>query len=595
MARPATVNINSPTSSNTTTTKTPQRGRTDTPTRSSGSKSALNNSTTVSKEKEYDALEEAKNSPLVQRLTFFSEIGGLEKQIDILKDMIELPLRHPDAFKVFNMHPPKGILLYGPPGTGKTMLLRAIATEIDAKVFTISGSAIVSKYLGETESKLNAIFKAAHESQPSIIFIDEIDSIAPKRESEESTDDGRIVSSLLTLMDGADTAQGVVVIAATNRPNAIDEALRRPGRFDRELEIGIPDAAARFSILSKQLKDKPNKLNGSIIREIASRTHGFVGADLMSVVQEAGLQAIKRGLKSGTSLNKFSIDPADIENALKVIRPSAMREIFLEPPNVKWSDIGGNKEVKRRLKEAVEWPLRHPESFSRLGVVPPKGILLYGPSGCSKTLTAKALASESGLNFLAVKGSELLNKFVGEGERSLREIFRKARAASPSIIFFDEIDSLTQARGHSVSGDRMLTTMLNEMDGIESLHSVIIIAATNRPETIDAALLRPGRLDRLIYVGLPDYNDRVEILRIKLANMRVSDDVNAEALAARTEGFSGAEITALCQNAGLEAMHESLEASQIELIHFELVFKGFVKKTSREMLDLYEQFASVAI
>lgn len=527
----------------------------------------------------------------------YSGIGGLAKQIALLKSKIELPLHRPSLFQRFGMAPDRGFLLHGPPGTGKTMLLRAVAAETNAHVLTINGPSIVSKYLGETESALRGIFAEAVQYQPAIIFVDEIDALVPKRDSDESGEaESRVVSTLLTLMDGMGAGGQVVVVGATNRPNSIDPALRRPGRFGQELEIGIPDAEGRLDILRLMLRDMPHELTEENIVDLAGKTHGYVGADLAALCRDAVMAAIQRGLAAGTPENELAVATKDVNRALVDIRPSAMREIFLETPKVFWTDIGGQDDVKQKLRETIEWPLSHPDTFKRLGVHPPKGILLYGPPGCSKTLTAKALATEAGLNFLAVKGPELFNKFVGESERAVREIFRKARAASPSIIFFDEIDALSSTRGEGeAGGDRVLTSLLNEMDGIEALVGVTILAATNRPEVIDPALMRPGRLDRLVYVSPPNVAARLKILEIQARKMSLADDVDLTQLAERTDGCSGAEVVALCQEAGLKAMNEDLEITGVANRHFEAALNGLKRGITREMIEHYESFSKEGI
>ncbi|ODV64979.1 AAA+-type ATPase, partial [Hyphopichia burtonii NRRL Y-1933] len=459
---------------------------------------------------------------LPQRLNF-GQVGGLSKEISLLQSTIQLPLHNPTLFSDFGISPPRGILLHGPPGTGKTMLLRCVATQTNAHILTVNGPSIVSKYLGETENAIRDIFQEAKRFQPAIVFMDEIDSLAPNRNSDDSGEtESRVVATLLTMMDGMGDTGKIVVVGATNRPNSIDPALRRPGRFDQEVEIGIPDVEARKDILAKQFaKMNSNKytLTEQDIVAVASKTHGYVGADLTALCRESVMKAINRGLKSGVDQKELKLDLQDVEDALPDIRPSAMREIFLEMPKVYWSDIGGQEELKQKLTEVVQLPLEAAASFSSLGITAPKGVLLYGPPGCSKTLTAKALATESGLNFLAVKGPEIFNKYVGESERTIREIFRKARAASPSIIFFDEIDAISGDRESGAattsSAQHVLTSLLNEIDGVEELKGVVIVAATNRPTEIDPALLRPGRLDRHIYVAPPDYEARLQILTQK--------------------------------------------------------------------------------
>lgn len=529
--------------------------------------------------------------------TSYSSIGGLGKQIALLKSKIELPLHRPSLFQRFSMAPDRGFLLHGPPGTGKTMLLRAVAQETNAHVLTINGPSIVSKYLGETESALRNIFAEARKYQPAIIFIDEIDALVPKRDSDESGEaESRVVSTLLTLMDGMGIGGKVVVIGATNRPNSIDTALRRPGRFGQELEIGIPDVEGRLDILKLQLSNMPHSLSDEVIQELAAKTHGYVGADITALCRDSVMSAIQRGLAENTPESEMEVSALDMERALLDIRPSAMREIFLETPQVYWTDIGGQEEVKQKLKETIEWPLSHPEAFKKLGVHPPKGILLYGPPGCSKTLTAKALATEAGLNFLAVKGPELFNKFVGESERAVREIFSKARAAAPSIIFFDEIDALSSTRGEGeAGGDRVLTSLLNEMDGIEALVGVTILAATNRPEVIDPALMRPGRLDRLIYVSPPNTEARFKILEIQFKKMSIGSDVDINEIASITEGCSGAEVVSLCQEAGLLAMNENITIDSIMQRHFMTALSKLKRGITQEMIDYYKSFSKEGI
>lgn len=527
-------------------------------------------------------------------------VGGLSKEIDILKNTIELPLHQPTLFSDFGVTPPRGILLHGPPGTGKTMLLRCVANTANAHVLTINGPSIVSKYLGETEAALRGIFNEAIKYQPSIIFIDEVDSLAPNRASDDSGEvESRVVATLLTLMDGMGANGRLVVIAATNRPNSVDPALRRPGRFDQEVEIGIPDVDARLDILQKQIgrmSSERHTLVEDDIKTIASKTHGYVGADLSALCRESVMRTIQRGLAQGENMNRdlLQVGISDMENAMIDIRPSAMREIFLEMPKVYWSDIGGQEDLKRKMKEMIQLPLEAAETFANLGVTAPKGVLLYGPPGCSKTLTAKALATESGINFLAVKGPEIFNKYVGESERAIREVFRKARSAAPSIIFFDEIDALSPDRdGESTSAaNHVLTSLLNEIDGVEELHGVVIVAATNRPDSIDPALLRPGRLDRHVYVGPPDFDARLQILKncTKKFNT-VETSVDLHSLATRTEGCSGAEVVLLCQEAGLAAIMENLQASQVEAEHFETALAGISRGITPEMLEYYQEFA----
>ncbi|XP_062992504.1 ATPase family gene 2 protein homolog A isoform X3 [Elgaria multicarinata webbii] len=488
----------------------------------------------------------------------YDSIGGLNNQLRTIREMIELPLKQPGLFRSYGIPPPRGVLLYGPPGTGKTLIARAIANEVGAHVSTINGPEIISKFYGESEAKLRQIFAEASSRQPSIIFIDEIDALCPKREGAQNEVEKRIVASLLTLMDGigSEGSEGqLVVLGATNRPHALDSALRRPGRFDKEIEIGVPNAQDRLDIFRKLLNKVPHSLMATELNQLADSTHGYVGADLAALCKEAGLYALRRVLGEKRNLldddvsGSVIVTRSDFLQAMNDVRPSAMREVAIDVPKVSWSDIGGMEDVKLKLKQAVEWPLKHPESFIRMGIQPPKGVLLYGPPGCSKTMIAKALAHESGLNFLAVKGPELMNKYVGESERAVREIFRKARTVSPSILFFDEIDALAVERGSSSSSgnvaDRVLAQLLTEMDGIEQLKDVTILAATNRPDMIDKALMRPGRIDRIIYVPLPDAATRREIFKIQFCTMPVSDEVHLDELVQQTQKYSGAEICLL--------------------------------------------------
>ncbi|NXS80264.1 SPAT5 protein, partial [Erpornis zantholeuca] len=496
----------------------------------------------------------AEDGECESRVTY-DMIGGLSSQLRTIRETVELPLKQPELFKSYGIPPPRGVLLYGPPGTGKTMIAKAIANEVGAHVTVINGPEIISKFYGESESRLRQIFAEASLRCPSIIFIDELDALCPKREGAQNEVEKRVVASLLTLMDGigSEGSEGqLLVLGATNRPHALDAALRRPGRFDKEIEIGIPNAQDRLDILLKLLKRVPHSLTAEQLAQLADSAHGYVGADLAALCKEAGLYALRRAL--GKRPNLLDIEVAgsvmiafnDFLQGMNDVRPSAMREVAIDVPKVSWSDIGGLEDVKLKLKQAVEWPLKHPESFIRMGIQPPKGVLLYGPPGCSKTMIAKALAHESGLNFLAVKGPELMNKYVGESERAVREIFRKARAVSPSILFFDEIDALAVERGNSSGAgnvaDRVLAQLLTEMDGIEQLKDVTILAATNRPDMIDKALLRPGRIDRIIYVPLPDAATRREIFKLHFQSMPVSDEVCLAELVECTQKYSGAEV-----------------------------------------------------
>nr|XP_057908781.1 ATPase family gene 2 protein homolog A [Doryrhamphus excisus] len=512
----------------------------------------------------------------------YSMIGGLSSQLEVIRETIELPLKHPQLFSSYGIPPPRGVLLYGPPGTGKTMIGRAIANEVGAHMTVINGPEIMSKFYGETEETLRRIFTEASERTPSIIFIDELDALCPKRDGAQNEVEKRVVASLLTLMDGIGSeghSGQLLVLGATNRPHALDPALRRPGRFDKELEVGVPSPAERADILQKQLASVPCDATAEELTRLADAAHGYVGADLAAVCKEAGLHALRRAIGSSNQptdqqlTGKVTVTLTDLQRAMTLVKPSAMREVAIDVPKVRWTDVGGMEEVKLKLKQAVEWPLRHPDAFTRMGIQPPKGVLLYGPPGCSKTMIAKALANESGLNFLAIKGPELLSKYVGESERAVREVFRKARAVAPSVVFFDEIDALAGERGSPSAsggvGDRVLAQLLTEMDGIEQLRNVTVLAATNRPGLIDKALMRPGRLDRIVYVPLPDAATRREIFRLQFRNIPVGEDVSVDHLVTRTEKYSGAEITAVCREAALLALQEDMTSQHVDVRHFE--------------------------
>ncbi|KAF7314391.1 AAA family ATPase [Mycena kentingensis (nom. inval.)] len=532
----------------------------------------------------------------------YDAVGGLSKQIAEIRDLLDIPLTRPQLFRHFGLRPPRGILLHGPPGTGKTHLARAIAASTKSSVLVINGPELSSAYHGETEAKLRDVFKEAHEKSPCIVVLDEVDALVPRREDGAGGEvEKRVVATLLTLLDGmqdtAEESSRVVVIGTTNRPNAIDPALRRPGRFDREIEIGIPDAPARFSILQVLLSKTPHAVADSDLLALASRAHGYVGADLSAVVREAGTIAIKRWVAdpARSPQKDLALSLADLESALPAIRPSGMRSVFVDTPPVRYSEIGGQASVIQKLREAVEWPLLHSDVFLRLGVKPPKGVLLYGPPGCSKTVLARACAFESGVNFIAVKGPEVLNKFVGESERTVREIFRKARAAAPSIVFFDEIDALATSRTSSEtdagsSHEGVLTSLLNEMDGVQELVGVTVLAATNRPDAIDSALMRPGRLDRIIYVGPPDQKGREEILGIRTRHMTVAPDVDIGEIARLTEGCSGAEISALCQEAALLTMQQDMNAPHVPQEAFVAASRTIKRQITAGMLERFERW-----
>ena len=500
----------------------------------------------------------------------YEDIGGLKEEIQKVREMIELPLRHPEIFEKLGIEAPKGVLLYGPPGTGKTLVAKAVANESNAHFISISGPEIMSKFYGESEARLREIFKESKEKAPSIMFIDEIDSITPKREEVTGEVERRVVSQLLSLMDGLEARGKVIVIAATNRPNAIDPALRRPGRFDREIEIKVPDKRGRLEILQIHARNMP--LDPDVNQEkVASVSHGFVGADLEYLCKEAAMKCLRRLLPelnledekiNPEVLNKLIVTMDDFDNALKEVMPSAMREVYLESPDVKWSDIGGLDEVKRELQEAVEWPLRYPDLYTKLGHSIPKGILMHGPSGTGKTMLAKAVATESEANFISVKGPELLSKWVGESERGVREIFRRARQTAPCVVFFDEVDSIAPIRGlggDSMVTERVVSQLLTEMDGISALTDVIVIAATNRSDMIDPALLRPGRFDRIVYVPLPDKVTRKKIIEIHSLDKPLSQNIDFDKIAALTEGFSGADVRSVVNNAVSMVLHEYLQ------------------------------------
>jgi len=503
----------------------------------------------------------------------YEDIGGLRREIGLIREMIELPLRHPELFQKLGIDPPKGVLLHGPPGTGKTMIAKAVANETDANFVSISGPEIMSKYYGESEKHIRELFEEAEKSAPTIIFIDEIDSIAPKREEVTGEVERRVVAQLLSLMDGLKSRGQVIVIAATNRPNAIDPALRRGGRFDREIEIGIPDRLGRFDVLQIHTRGMPlseDMAEGKGMREIADMTHGFVGADISSLCKEAAMHAIRLILPKiniqeeipPEIMDRLVVTKDDFYEAFRNIEPSAMREVYIEVPEVRWSNIGGLDSVKQELIEAIEWPLKYPEAFEAINTRPPKGVLLFGPPGTGKTLLAKAIATESQANFISIKGPELLSKYVGESERIVRETFRKARQAAPAIIFFDEIDSIVPARGSSFDSgvtERVVSQILTELDGLEELKNVVVVAATNRPELIDPALLRPGRLDRLIYIRPPDQREREMIFEIHLRGKPLSSDIDTKRLAERTDRYVGADIEAICREAAMLALRDFIK------------------------------------
>ncbi len=541
----------------------------------------------------------------IPRVTW-EDIGDLEEAKEKIRELVELPLRHPEIFKHLGIEPPKGILLIGPPGCGKTLLAKAVANEVNAYFIAINGPEIVSKYYGESEARLREIFEEAKKNAPAIIFIDEIDAIAPKREEVTGEVEKRIVAQLLTLMDGLQERGQVIVIGATNRPEAVDPALRRPGRFDREIYIGPPDLRGRYEILLVHTRNMPLARDVDL-RKLAEMTHGYTGADLAALCREAAMRALRRAIKSGLidlnnpatineeTLSKIQVTMNDFLEAMKEIVPSALREIHVEVPKVKWGDIGGLEQVKQELREAVEWPLKYPDKFRKFGIRPPKGILLFGPPGCGKTLLAKAVATESGANFIAVRGPEILSKWFGESERVIREIFKRARMAAPCVIFFDEIDAIAPARGIAAETEghameRIVAQLLAEMDGIAPLENVVVIAATNRPDILDPALLRPGRFDRIIYVPPPDFKARLEILKIHTRSVPLAKDVDLVEIAKMTEGYSGADLELLVREAVMLAMREDINCMEIRMKHFLEAMKKVRPSITPEMLKFYESW-----
>ncbi|MGB6680289.1 MAG: CDC48 family AAA ATPase [Candidatus Bathyarchaeia archaeon] len=544
------------------------------------------------------------------RITY-EDIGGLGDQIQRVREMMELPLRYPQLFEKLGVEPPKGILLHGPPGTGKTLIAKAVANETDAHFITLNGPEIMSKYYGESEARLREIFEEANKHAPSIIFIDELDAIAPKREEVTGEVERRIVAQLLGLMDGLQARGQVVVIGATNRLSALDSALRRPGRFDREIEIGIPDRNGRLETLQIHTRGMPLTKDVKL-EKIADVTHGFVGADLQALCKEGAMRALRKVLPEidlesqvipPKVIEELKVSMDDLVDALKDVEPSVMREVLVESPNVKWSDIGDLEEVKQQLMESIEWPIKYPEVFEYAKTKPPKGILLYGPPGTGKTLLAKAIASESEANFLSIKGPELLSKWVGESEKGVRETFRKAKQAAPSIIFFDEIDAIAPQRGGGFGDshvtERVISQILTELDGLEELRNVVVLAATNRPDIIDPALLRPGRFDRLIGISIPNEEARKEILKIHLDGKPLASDVKLEILAEKTENYVGADIEAICREASMLAIREYVKETKekkkkpdfkIAMKHFEDAFNK-VKAIGKSRLHQYDEWS----
>ena len=543
----------------------------------------------------------------------YEDIGGLDQELEQVREMIELPMRHPELFKRLGIEPPKGVLLHGPPGTGKTLIAKAVANEIDASFHTISGPEIMSKYYGESEEQLRDVFEEASEEAPAVIFMDELDSIAPKREEAGGDVERRVVAQLLSLMDGLEARGQVVVIGATNRVDAIDPALRRGGRFDREIEVGVPDRDGRKEILQVHTRNMP-LADGIDLDEYAENTHGFVGADLESLAKESAMHALRRirpnlDLESdeieADVLQSIQVTENDFKQALKGIEPSALREVFVEVPDVTWADVGGLEDTKERLRETIQWPLEYPEVFDQLDMAAAKGVLMYGPPGTGKTLLAKAVANEADSNFISIKGPELLNKFVGESEKGVREVFSKARENAPTVVFFDEIDSIATERGTNQSdsgvSERVVSQLLTELDGLESLEDVVVIATTNRPDLIDSALLRPGRLDRHVHVPVPDEDARRKILDVHTRNKPLADDVDLDEIARRTENFVGADIEALAREAAMAASREfigsvspdevgeSVGNVRITMDHFEAALDEVVPSVTEDVRDQYEE------
>ena len=559
----------------------------------------IDENTEVELRPEYEEPSEARRADVT-----YDDIGGMATTIDQLREMVELPLRYPELFQRLGVDPPKGVLLHGPPGTGKTRLARAVANESDAQFFLINGPEIMGSAYGESEGRLRQVFEEASKSAPSIVFIDEIDSIAPKRGQVSGEAEKRVVAQLLTLMDGLEARANLVVIAATNRPEAIDEALRRPGRFDREIVVGVPDERGRREILGIHTRGMPlgDKVD---LNELARTTFGFVGADLAALTREAAIEAVRRimprlNLEERTIppevLDTLAVTREDFMEALKRVQPSAMREVMVQAPTVRWDDVGGLDDAQMRLKEGVELPLKDPDAFRRMGIRPAKGFLLYGPPGTGKTLLAKAVAREAEANFIATKSSDLLSKWYGESEQQITRLFARARQVAPTVIFIDELDSLVPARGGGLGEpqvtERVVNTILAEMDGLEELQSVVVIGATNRPNLVDPALLRPGRFDELIYVGVPDEPGRRRILGIQTAKMPLADDVDLDLVARRTERFTGADLGDVVRRAGLIALRKSLGAQEVTMAHFDAALEESRASVTDEMERDYQQIAA---
>jgi transitional endoplasmic reticulum ATPase len=543
----------------------------------------------------------------------YEDIGGLDDELEQVREMIELPMRHPELFQQLGIEPPKGVLLHGPPGTGKTLMAKAVANEIDAYFTTISGPEIMSKYYGESEEQLREVFEEAEENSPAVIFIDEIDSIAPKRGETSGDVERRVVAQLLSLMDGLDERGEVIVVGATNRVDALDPALRRGGRFDREIEVGVPAKDGRLEILQVHTRGMP--LAEEIdLEQYAESTHGFVGADIEQLAKEAAMNALRRvrpdlDLEAeeidAETLEQLEVTEGDLRQALKGIEPSALREVFVEVPDITWADVGGLEDTTERLRETIQWPLEYPEVFEQMDMQAAKGVLMYGPPGTGKTLLAKAIANEAQSNFISIKGPELLNKYVGESEKGVREVFEKARSNAPTVVFFDEIDSIAGERGQHTGdsgvGERVVSQLLTELDGLEELEDVVVIATTNRPDLIDQALIRPGRLDRHVHVPVPDEAGRRKILEVHTRNKPLADDVDIDQLARRTEGYVGADIEAVCREASMAASREFITSVDPEDVdstvgnvrvtadHFEQALSEVDPSVDGEVRERYEE------
>jgi len=541
---------------------------------------------------------EKKGLPIVT----YEDIGGLRGEIQRIREMVELPLRHPELFQRLGIEPPKGIFLYGPPGCGKTLVAKAVANESDANFFVISGPEIMSKFYGESEARLREIFQKAQEMSPSIIFIDELDAIAPKREEVTGEVEHRVVAQLLSLMDGMGARGNIIVVGATNRPDSIDPALRRPGRFDREIEIGVPDKMGRHEILQIHTRAMPLTSDVNLNR-LSDICHGYTGADISALCREAAMKSLRRYLPQinlederipSAMLEKMEVNLDDFMNAYREITPTAMREVYVEVPSVQWTDVGGLTDVKQELQEAVEWPLKKPEAFTRVGIRPPKGILLFGPPGCGKTMLARAVATESEANFISIKGPEIFSKWVGESEKAIREVFRKGRSAAPSIIFFDELDSVASRRGmgsdDSGASEHVISQLLTEMDGIEALVNVVVIGASNRPDMIDPAILRPGRFDRLIFVPAPDHATRLQILKIHTRNMPLAEGVDVDQITRQTAGYSGADLEAVCREAGLVSLRRDIETKSVTMADFRDALDRVKPSMTSEIENWYKGF-----